>query len=367
MTAYERIINKEKREATIRMYGIIGRDVDGNQMAHDLAELDNEADTIHILINSDGGSVSQGLSIVAAILSAKAYIHAHVGGIAASMAAVIAVSADKVSMQDYAKLMIHDPFYQGKGKEKLSKKDVKALDSVTDTLRTILSRRGCDKDRVASLMKEETWFSAQEAQTAGLVDEVVTTSRKEELSNLSVPELMSRIMNEYQSSKKTEMKEIAKVLGLPENATEQQILDAIRAKETATDEREQSLVAGLLALGKKNGTVTEKNEERMKRLASADFELFAEMVTDTPDAGEEVREENENGGLTTRTSGQAESSRLSEVLNKVRKDKNGKGSPKEFHNWDWYQKHDHEALLRMEREDPARFKALLDEYESSIV
>lgn len=27
--AYELIENKEKREATIRMYGVIGRDVDG--------------------------------------------------------------------------------------------------------------------------------------------------------------------------------------------------------------------------------------------------------------------------------------------------------------------------------------------------
>ena len=57
MSNYERIINKEKREATICMYGVIGREVDGTQMAHDIAELDEAADTIHILINSDGGSV----------------------------------------------------------------------------------------------------------------------------------------------------------------------------------------------------------------------------------------------------------------------------------------------------------------------
>lgn len=105
MSNYERIINKEKREATIRMYGVIGREVDGTQMAHDIAELDEAADTIHILINSDGGSVSQGLSVVSAILSAKAYICARINGIAASMAAVIAISADKVEMQDFAKLI----------------------------------------------------------------------------------------------------------------------------------------------------------------------------------------------------------------------------------------------------------------------
>ena len=139
MPVYERILNKDKREATIRMYGVIGKDVNGNQMAHDLAELDNEADTVHIRINSDGGSVSQGFSVVSAILSARAYIHIHVDGIAASMAAVIAISGDKLTMQDYAKLMIHDPFFAGKGSGKLSARDMKALDSIKDSLRTVLS------------------------------------------------------------------------------------------------------------------------------------------------------------------------------------------------------------------------------------
>ncbi len=51
-------------------------------------------------------------------------------------------------------------------------------------------------------MKDETWFSAEEAKAAGLADEIVTTPRKDELGNLSTPELMSRIMNEYQPVKK---------------------------------------------------------------------------------------------------------------------------------------------------------------------
>lgn len=365
--AYERIVNKEKREATIRMYGVIGRDIDGNQMAHDLAELDKDADTIHILINSEGGSVAQGLSIVSTILSSKSYIHAHINGIAASMAAVVAVSADKISMQDYAKLMIHDPFFAGIGKEKLSGKDIKALNSITDSLRTILARRGCDKDRIASLMKDETWFSASEAQEAGLVDEVTTTPRKEELSNLSVPELMNRIMNEYQSSnKKTNMKEIAKKLGLPENATEQQILDAIGEKDRTVNEQKQSVVDTLLAFGKKNGTVTEKNEERMKRLALADFDLFAEMISDVAEDDQEEDPDDEEN-LTRKPSSKAENRRLTDVINQVQKGKKSPNDGNGSRNWDWYQKNDPEALLRMEVEEPQKFNRLRNEYESSIM
>lgn len=47
------------------------------------------------------------------------------------------------------------------------------------------------------------------------------------------------------------MNEIAKALGLPENATEQQILDAIRTKDMTLHERGTALIARYMALGKK--------------------------------------------------------------------------------------------------------------------
>ena len=279
------------------------------------------------------------------------------------MAAVIAISADKVEMQDFAKLMIHDPFFVGVGKEKLSAKDKKALDSITDTLRTILSRRGIEKEKIAKLMRDETWFSADEAKTAGLADEVVTTPRKEEWGNLSVSELLNRVMNEYKPNTKKDMKEIAKALGLSENATEQQILDAIKAKEKTWKEREQSIINHLMVLGEKNGAITEKNKDRMARLASVDFELFAEMISDVQETASEGPDKNDDT-LTPKTV--VENRRLSNLLNKTQPGKKKEGAGKDIRTWDWYQKNDPEALLRIEREEPERFQTLLNEYEQSI-
>ena len=362
MAQIEVIFNKDKREATIRMYGVIGRDVNGNEMAHELSSLDTDTDTIHLLINSNGGDVSQGLSIVSAILSAKAFVHAHINGIAASMAAVIAISADKVSMQDYAKLMIHDPYFVGKGTERMSDRDKKCLASVTDTLRTILSRRGCQKDKVAKLMSDETWFSADEAKAAGLVDEVVSTPRKQELGSLSAPDLLNLIFLEDKHKKQFEMKEIAKALGLPETATEQQIIEAINNRTKSAATREQSIVDRMIAIGEQHGTVNERNKERMSRLALADFELFLDMVTDfdsttnTDGANEEP--------LVAKPD---ESNRLSDVLNRTQAGKGSRGgSAQPKHDWAWYQEHDPNALLAMEREQPELFKRLLDEYEQSL-
>lgn len=361
MAQIEVIFNKDKREATIRMYGVIGRDVNGNEMAHELSSLDTDTDTIHLLINSNGGDVSQGLSIVSAILSAKAFVHAHINGIAASMAAVIAISADKVSMQDYAKLMIHDPYFVGKGTERMSDRDKKCLASVTDTLRTILSRRGCQKDKVAKLMSDETWFSADEAKAAGLVDEVVSTPRKQELGSLSAPELLNLIFLE-QHKKQFEMKEIAKSLGLPETATEQQIIEAINNRTKSAATREQSIVERMIAIGEQHGTVNERNKDRMSRLALADFELFLDMVTDFGSITNEEGSEKET--LVVKPD---DNKRLSDVLSRNQSGKGQQGgNTKSKHDWAWYQEHEPNALLAMEREQPELFKRLLDEYEQSI-
>lgn len=160
------------------------------------------------------------------------------------------------------------------------------------------------------------------------------------------------------------MKEIAKALGLPEDASQQQILDAIAEKNKTANETRDALIGQLLSLGKKNGTVTDQNEDRMKRLASADFELFAEMISDVPDK-EADKQTGEDGDLTRKPSGQTDNRRLSDILDRVgKKDKKGGN---DSHDWDWYQKHNPEALLKMEREDPERFNRLLNEYESSIV
>lgn len=363
MAQIEVIFNKDKREATIRMYGVIGRDVNGNEMAHELSSLDTDTDTIHLLINSNGGDVSQGLSIVSAILSAKAFVHAHINGIAASMAAVIAISADKVSMQDYAKLMIHDPYFVGKGTERMSDRDKKCLANVTDTLRTILSRRGCQKDKVAKLMSDETWFSADEAKAAGLVDEVVSTPRKQELGSLAAPDLLNFIFLEEKHKKQfVKMKEIAKALGLPETATEQQIIEAINNRTKSAAKREQSIVDRMIAIGEQHGTVNERNKERMSRLALADFELFLDMVTDF-DSTTKADGENEE----TLVAKPDESKRLSDVLSRKHAVKGSQGGNAQAkHDWAWYQEHDPNALLAMEREQPELFKRLLDEYEQSL-
>lgn len=362
MSKYVDILNEAKKEATMRLYGEIGRQIDADLFAQELAALDDMADTVHLHINSPGGDVVSGLSVVSAMRSMKAFIHVHVDGIAASMAAVIAIAGDKISMQDYAKMMIHNP-YPSDDSVEMNDKTRKALGSLTDTLATILSRRGCDKDEIGSLMAAETWFTADEAKTAGLIDEIVTTPRKDEFKNLTTTELLTRVANEYKpvnNNKDMDLTKIAAKLGLPATATEQQILDAIQTRETALTEQRNALVDHYLALGEKNGTVTDKNKERMKKLASADFGLFAEMVTDVPEEQEEGKGQ-EGAGIKPTTQG---AGRLSAALNDLKG--KGAGTQASGKDWNWYQKNNPGYLNELEKTNPAQFKKLLDDYENSL-
>lgn len=226
---YIDLVNNATHEAVMRLYGVIGDKVDGDYFAQELASLDTcGLDLVHIRLNSPGGDVFQGMSIVSAILSMNTPVVVHIDGIAASMAAVIAVAADTVYMMDFAKMMIHDPYFSGADRKSLTAKQKKMLARLTDMLRQVLSRRGKDDAEMARLMQEETWFSAGEAKTAGLCDEI-TTSAKNEYKNLAPLQLVAAVEADYQSNNKKQkkMKEVASKLGLPEGASEAEMLAAV--------------------------------------------------------------------------------------------------------------------------------------------
>lgn len=364
MDKYVDIVNKDTKEATMRLYGEIGRQVDADLFAQELAALDDRIDKIHLHINSPGGDVISGLSIVSAMRTMKAFIHVHIDGIAASMAAVIAIAADRVSMQDYAKLMIHNP-YPSDSDAEMNDKMRKALASLTDTLQTILSRRGCKKEKIGSLMSAETWFTADEAKAEGLVDEIVSSQRADELKNLTTTELLTRIANEYKPVNNNEMDltKIAAKLGLPATATEQQVLDAIEANRVRLEEQHNRLVDHYLALGVSNGNVTDKNKERMKKLAAADFDLFAEMVTEVKEKPEGEEGNAGNGNTVTPTVQAA--GRLSTALEEL-KGKAAGAQAQAGKDWNWYQKNNPGYLNELEKTNPAQFQKLLDDYENSL-
>ena len=98
--------NPEKGSITMR--GMIG-DFQNAISADDFRSCleDHEGKDVTIYLNSEGGSVTDGLSIYNAIVSHGGRVKVHVDTLTASIATVICCAADEVVMNSNAKYMVH--------------------------------------------------------------------------------------------------------------------------------------------------------------------------------------------------------------------------------------------------------------------
>lgn len=156
----------------ILIYGEIGGDVVASSVVSELKGI--EDDEVTLRINSPGGDVYEGLTIMNALRSHPATVTAVVEGLAASAASFIAVGgADRVVMRPTAELMIHEAMSFIGGNAAEMSRVVDDLDRISANLSTVYAERsGGDPAEWRERMRAETWFSAEEAVAAGLADAV---------------------------------------------------------------------------------------------------------------------------------------------------------------------------------------------------
>lgn len=156
----------------ILIYGEIGGDVVASSVVSELKGI--EDDEVTLRINSPGGDVYEGLTIMNALRSHPATVTAVVEGLAASAASFIAVGgADRVVMRPTAELMIHEAMSFIGGNAAEMSRVVDDLDRISANLSTVYAERsGGDPAEWRERMRAETWFSAEEAVVAGLADAV---------------------------------------------------------------------------------------------------------------------------------------------------------------------------------------------------
>jgi ATP-dependent protease ClpP protease subunit len=136
--------------------------------------IDNAADTLDIEIHSPGGSVMDGYVLYNAIRQMRergVYVTAHIQ-LAASMASVIAMAADKIVMREGARMMIHEAsaVTAGDADEHLNKAEL--LESISAEIAGVYSTRtGKDREDMRALMKKETWMDGKQAVAMGFADE----------------------------------------------------------------------------------------------------------------------------------------------------------------------------------------------------
>ena len=147
------------------------RDDDGNILGYQFpSDIKEQLDglkglPIDIHISSDGGSVSAGLAIANMIASHDAPTTAIIDGWGASIASVIAMSANVIKMYDSSFLMIHNPAVGGVfGGAELLRSVADWLDKIKDVIaQTYKKHSEKTLDEIIAKMNAETWFTASEA------------------------------------------------------------------------------------------------------------------------------------------------------------------------------------------------------------
>ena len=148
--------------------------VSAKEFAVALAGLPEDVHTIHLHINSPGGMVFEGVAILNQLRQHQAKVVAIVDGLAASAASFIACGADEVQMAPNTQLMIHDAWGLAIGNAAAMREAGDLLDRLSDNIAAMYAAKaGGTTEEWRSAMLAESWYSADEAVTAGLADSVV--------------------------------------------------------------------------------------------------------------------------------------------------------------------------------------------------
>jgi ATP-dependent Clp protease protease subunit len=168
----------ETDEATIYLYDmIVNNDEEAawfggiSPQSFIKALVDIKASTIHLRVNSPGGSVFAARAIEQAIREHKSTIIAHIDGLAASAASFLVMAADKIHMAPGSFLMIHKAWTMMYGNADDLRKEAGLLDQVDASLvKTYAKRSNQDEAAIASWMADETWLEATKAVELGFAD-----------------------------------------------------------------------------------------------------------------------------------------------------------------------------------------------------
>ena len=172
--------NAEMDEATIYLYDMIVNTDDEAEwwggvspQSFITALNDLTAGTIHLRVNSPGGSVFAARAMEQAIREHRSNIIVHVDGLAASAASFLIMAASEIRMAPGSFLMIHKAWTWTAGNSDDLEKEAALLKQIDSSLaKTYAKRSGQPETDIATWMADETWIEASTAVDLGFANSV---------------------------------------------------------------------------------------------------------------------------------------------------------------------------------------------------
>ena len=176
------IRNMASGEVELLIYDVIGEDFFGEGIsAKGVQNVLRDAgivNTIHVRLNTPGGSAFDGLAIYNALVQHPAKVTTYVDGLAASAGSVIAMAGDEIHIAENGMMMIHQAAALAIGNAGDMLAMAELLEKMDGQIAgTYAARTGKPQDEFAEMMAAETWFTGQEAVDAGLATHLMESKR----------------------------------------------------------------------------------------------------------------------------------------------------------------------------------------------
>lgn len=179
-----KIRNDSSDAAEIILYAGIGQDwwgdgsmVSAKDFSDQMKALPKSVKTLNVRINSPGGDVFDGVAIYNRLKQFDGTVNVFIDGLAASIASIIALAGDTITMGEGALFMIHLPWTFAMGNRMDLDNTVNRLLDVEDQLVGIYAKKsGLDRSEIKSMLEAETWMGADEAIDKGFVDSTTEDS-----------------------------------------------------------------------------------------------------------------------------------------------------------------------------------------------
>lgn len=186
-------------DAELLIYGFIGEDwLETSNSARAVVDelADINAATIQVRINSQGGSVPDGLAIFNALQRHPARIVITVDGHAESIASLIVQAGDERIMPENTMIMVHAPSSFVAGNAQTLRKYADVLDTwATAMSASYISKAPKKADEITAMLSDgaDHYFTADEAVVFGLVDKVTRAADAEREPATAIAALLGYI------------------------------------------------------------------------------------------------------------------------------------------------------------------------------
>lgn len=156
--------------------------VTAKQFRQDLK--DQEGKRIQLHICSPGGDIIDGNEIYNTLRGHNGGVDVTLGALCASIATVIAMAGDKISMAKNGQFMIHNPFVFAGGDSEDLRRMADVMDKMKDgIIEAYQTHCSLSKEEITALMDAETWMTAEEAKAKGFIDEIIGEDEQADVAN----------------------------------------------------------------------------------------------------------------------------------------------------------------------------------------